>query len=105
MSNTKPTIFSFFSGAGFLDLGFEKNGFDVALVNEIHAPFVQAYRYSRQQMAIPEPSQGYVVDDIDSFLTPEGLEDITDLAQKAFSTGKPLGFIGGLKWTPTSRQT
>lgn len=95
MSKAKPTIFSFFSGAGFLDLGFEQGGFDVALVNEIHAPFVQAYRYSRQQMGIPEPSQGYVVDDIDSFLTPEGLEDISELAQQAFSTGKPLGFIGG----------
>lgn len=95
MLNAKPTIFSFFSGAGFLDLGFELGGFDVALVNEIHAPFVQAYRYSRQKMGIPEPSQGYVVDDIDSFLTPAGLEDISDLAQQALLTGKPLGFIGG----------
>ena len=34
-----PLIFSFFSGAGFLDLGFEKAGFEIGYVNEIHKPF------------------------------------------------------------------
>jgi DNA (cytosine-5)-methyltransferase 1 len=92
---SKPTIFSFFSGAGFLDLGFEKNGFDVTLVNEIHAPFVQAYRYSRQQMGIAEPQHGYIVDDIDSLLTKEGLEEIQTFAQDTLAQGSPLGFIGG----------
>ena len=29
----KKVIFSFFSGSGFLDLGFELNGFDIDLVN------------------------------------------------------------------------
>ena len=95
MAIQKPVIFSFFSGAGFLDLGFEKNGFDVALVNEIHEPFVQAYRYSRQQMQIPEPRCGYVIDDIDSLLTPEGLNEISSLADQVRATGAPLGFIGG----------
>ncbi len=95
MTIQKPVIFSFFSGAGFLDLGFEKNGFDVALVNEIHEPFVDAYRYSRQQMQIPEPRCGYVVDDIDSLLTPDGLKEISALAEQVRSSGAPLGFIGG----------
>ena len=95
MTSKKPVIFSFFSGAGFLDLGFEKNGFDVALVNEIHEPFVQAYRYSRQQMQIPEPRHGYVIDDIDSLLTPEGLREISSLAEQVRDSGAPLGFIGG----------
>ncbi|MCG3367226.1 DNA cytosine methyltransferase, partial [Neisseria meningitidis] len=40
-------IFSFFSGAGFLDLGFELSGFDIAFVNEVHPPFLEAYKYSR----------------------------------------------------------
>ena len=95
MPTNKPVIFSFFSGAGFLDLGFEKNGFDVAFVNEIHAPFVEAYSYSRQQMNSPEPSMGYFVNDIDNFLTPSGLQELTQLTEQIRSTGAPIGFIGG----------
>ena len=45
-----PTIFSFFSGAGFLDLGFELSGFRVALVNEYYKPFLEAYHYARQHL-------------------------------------------------------
>ena len=36
-------ILSFFSGAGFLDLGFLKAGFEIAWHNECHKPFVRAY--------------------------------------------------------------
>ena len=33
-------IFSFFSGAGFLDLGFELHGnYNIVFVNEFHEPF------------------------------------------------------------------
>ena len=41
--SSRPKIFSFFSGSGFLDLGFELNNFDIAYVNEIYPPFMQAY--------------------------------------------------------------
>ena len=41
----KHAVFSFFSGAGFLDLGFEDAGFDVVFVNEINAEFMEAYKY------------------------------------------------------------
>jgi DNA (cytosine-5)-methyltransferase 1 len=95
MSTIPPTIFSFFSGAGFLDLGFEKNGFNVSLVNEIHEPFVQAYQYSRQRMGINQPRHGYIVDDIDQLLTPQGLQDLREMAADSWATGAPLGFIGG----------
>ena len=54
-----PLIFSFFAGAGFLDLGFEKEGFEVAYVNEIHAPFLEAYKHSRSKLKIPQPLYGY----------------------------------------------
>tara|TARA_R110002049_G_scaffold124853_3_gene280419 strand:- start:1953 stop:2186 length:234 start_codon:yes stop_codon:yes gene_type:complete len=50
---TKPSIFSFFSGAGFLDLGFETDGYDVCYVNEYHVPFLDAYKHSRRVMGIP----------------------------------------------------
>jgi len=33
--NVWKVVFLFFSGSGFLDLGFEKNGFGVDLVNEL----------------------------------------------------------------------
>ena len=54
-----PCIFSFFSGSGLLDLGFESIGFNVAYVNEIFPPFMQAYRYSRQCLNLPQPEYGY----------------------------------------------
>jgi DNA (cytosine-5)-methyltransferase 1 len=34
-------VFSFFSGAGFLDLGFEKSGFEIAFANELNVEFVE----------------------------------------------------------------
>jgi DNA (cytosine-5)-methyltransferase 1 len=92
---SKPVIFSFFSGAGFLDLGFEKNGFDVAFVNEIHQPFVDAYRYSRQQMGMTEPELGYFIDDIDCFLVDEGRKQLDSMVQSKKSQNSLVGFIGG----------
>ena len=96
MSIPAPHIFSFFSGAGFLDLGFEKSGFNVSLVNEIHEPFVLAYKYSREQMKLPEPMFGYIVDSIDNSLTNVGIEELKAYANAARAEGAPLGFIGGL---------
>ena len=59
MSDTKLKIFSFFSGSGFLDLGFEKAGYEIELVNEFQPKFMSAYKYSRKKMNIPEPKYGY----------------------------------------------
>ena len=50
MKKAKLKIFSFFSGSGFLDLGFEDNGFDIEFVNEFHPAFMNAYKYSREKM-------------------------------------------------------
>ena len=52
MTKRKLKIFSFFSGSGFLDLGFEKNGFEIVFVNEFHPAFMKAYKYSRKKMKI-----------------------------------------------------
>lgn len=41
-------VFSFFSGLGFMDLGFEEAGFDIAFVNEYNHSFIQAYQYARR---------------------------------------------------------
>jgi len=45
-------VFSFFSGAGFLDLDFEKSGFEIAFANELNAGFVEGYRHSRAKMGL-----------------------------------------------------
>ena len=41
-------IYSFFAGVGFLDLGFQKAGFDIVFVNEFNERFMQAYQYARR---------------------------------------------------------
>ena len=51
----KLNIFSFFSGSGFLDLGFELNGYSIELVNEFSSSFINAYKYSRKQMGLKVP--------------------------------------------------
>mgnify|MGYP004651299985 CR=1 FL=1 len=54
-------FFSFFSGLGFMgfmDLGFEEAGFDIAFVNEYNHSFIQAYQYARRNR-IYSPRYGY----------------------------------------------
>jgi len=49
----KIGVFSFFAGAGFLDLGFEQAGaYEILFVNEFHKPFVDIYINSRKKMKI-----------------------------------------------------
>ncbi len=87
-------IFSFFAGAGFLDLGFEKTGFDVAFVNEFYKPFLDAYRYSRKQMNIEEPEYGYYNGDIVDLLNNKH-EEFEQKINALRNQKKIIGFIGG----------
>ena len=64
----KPQIFSFFSGIGFLDLGFEKAGFTSSFVNEFDPDFLYAYKYARKKMRIKSPTYGYLQDSAESVL-------------------------------------
>lgn len=91
--NSKATIISFFAGAGFLDLGFEKAGFNIGLVNEIFSPFVEAYKFSRNNMGIPEPEYGFHTDNIENFLTDSSIID--RIIKKNSLQGNLVGFIGG----------
>ena len=64
-------IFSFFAGAGFLDLGFEKaRGFDVVFVNEFSRTFNNIYQYARENMGIRGPRLGHHVCSIEDLDTP-----------------------------------
>jgi DNA (cytosine-5)-methyltransferase 1 len=91
----KIGIFSFFAGAGFLDLGFEKAGFDVLYVNEIHRPFLDAYTHSRAQMGIQLPKFGVCQEDISSLAEKSGRTKMLQLMKSARKTHQLIGFIGG----------
>lgn len=86
-------IFSFFSGSGFLDLGFESAGFTVDLVNEFNPAFLAAYQYSRRELGIPEPQYGYSRD-VNEFLGPRS-EELTQHIAEQHQEGNLVGFIGG----------
>ncbi len=90
----EPIIFSFFSGSGFLDLGFEKSGFDVRFVNEYHKPFLEAYKYSRKVMKLPVPKYGHYLGSIEDFVTGEQAEELGQLVENA-KADSLVGFIGG----------
>ena len=56
-------VYSFFSGVGFLDLGFENAGFDIVFVNEHNERFLQAYQYARRNNN-HDPLYGYSNEDV-----------------------------------------
>ncbi|MDE6095132.1 MAG: DNA cytosine methyltransferase [Muribaculaceae bacterium] len=88
-------IFSFFSGAGFLDLGFELSGhFNVVYVNEFHKAFNDVYKYARNKMGIEPPIYGHHVEDITKII---GSDELAELKmQVSESKAKTLtGIIGG----------
>lgn len=92
--SAKKIIFSFFSGSGFLDLGFETNGFKVDLVNEFQPEFLRAYQYSRQKMNLEKPRFGYFNIDINEFLSDRAAE-LKSYVEKVREEGDLVGFIGG----------
>ena len=90
----KPSIFSFFSGCGILDLGFEKAGYNVVFVNEFSPAFLSAYQYSRSKMDIPSPQYGYANTDVNVFLDARKSE-LTQYIQEERNAKNLVGFIGG----------
>ena len=91
----KLAVFSFFSGGGFLDLGFEDAGFEVVLVNEIHPPFMAAYKHSRKVLGHREPRFGHDETSIDSFLSRAKLDRLTAAIKTLRKEGYLVGFVGG----------
>lgn len=87
-------LFSFFSGSGFLDLGFEMAGFKIEFVNEFSASFMEAYQYSREKMGIRKPKYGYANVDINEFLITRS-DELKQEIEDARSDGSLVGFIGG----------
>lgn len=93
--DSKINIFSFFSGAGFLDLGFELSGhFKVVYVNEFHKAFNDVYKFARDKMGIEPPMFGHHVEDITKII---GSEEFKVLKKQVSQSKKEAltGIIGG----------
>lgn len=91
-------LFSFFAGAGFLDLGFEMTGhFKTLYVNEFKPSFNYIYQYSREKLGIEKPLFGHHLGDIQSWLSGDKNELLQDYLKRAREkSGIDLvGFIGG----------
>lgn len=91
----KPHIFSFFAGAGFLDLGFEDEGFETVFANEIFPSFARAYEHSRKVRDLPPLRYGILVDSIEAMALPQNLQDLKKNVKESRSLGALVGFIGG----------
>jgi DNA (cytosine-5)-methyltransferase 1 len=90
----KHNLVSFFSGSGFLDLGFEMtSGYAIHLTNEIHASFISAYTHARKKMKLAEPSYGNLSESIIFLLSNE--HRINKLVNDIRKQTGYLGFIGG----------
>ena len=92
----KIGIFSFFAGAGFLDLGFEMTkGFETLFVNEYHQAFMEIYKSSRKNLKIKQPKFGHHVCDVTTFLNDEKSIFLNQSIKSAKETHNLVGFIGG----------
>lgn len=94
----RPAIFSFFSGAGFLDLGFETSGFNIVYVNEIFPPFMSAYRYSREVLNLSLPEYGYhegEAADVTKLTEGIAAQRLWELVNDCRKSDNIVGFIGG----------
>lgn len=91
-------IFSFFSGAGFLDLGFELQGdYNILFVNEFHLAFNKIYQYARTKMHLAPPKYGHHVEDITEYIDGKHEDRLKQLLNwvKQSKAEELTGFIGG----------
>ncbi|NLJ31763.1 MAG: DNA cytosine methyltransferase [Clostridiales bacterium] len=85
-------VFSFFSGLGFLDLGFENAGFNIVFVNEHDERFLRAYQYARRNN-VHIPVYGYSHEDVRAYLADEFWQ--ASFPNYNHREKKLIGFIGG----------
>ena len=91
----KINIFSFFSGAGFLDLGFDLEGhYRTVYVSEYHKPFNDIYQHSREVLNIPKPRYGNHIENILDIVDDKNISRIKKLVDKS-KAQTITGIIGG----------
>jgi len=89
------SVFSFFSGIGFLDLGFESVGYNVVYSNEVWPEFARGYIESRRKLGISVPKYGIDVRSIDDFQAGEHTLRLGNMISNERNEGKLVCFIGG----------
>lgn len=89
------SIISFFTGAGFLDLGFEKAGFRVDMVNEYEREFLAGYRHARSCMGSPSARYGHHLGSAEELASGAQLERLVRIVEDIRSQGRRVGFVGG----------
>ena len=89
------SVFSFFSGVGMLDLAFERNQYNIVLVNEYSNHFLDAYKYARQCLNIPPPIYGYYEKSAEYFARKRGKKRLLELMFEERAQRNLVGFIGG----------
>lgn len=87
-------IYSFFSGLGFLDLGFELSGYNISFVNEYNESFINAYKFARKNMNLKKPVHGYYCGSIDDLLRGNKKKELQEYIAADKKNGI-VGFIGG----------
>jgi DNA (cytosine-5)-methyltransferase 1 len=96
MSNTKPyTVFSFFTGAGFLDAGFQAAGFQVAFANEYVSEFARGYEYGLASLKHQAPEHGVHVKSIEAYAASDGLRVLKEMMSIQRRHKRLVGFVGG----------
>lgn len=89
------SVFSFFSGIGFLDLGFESVGYEVVYSNEVWPEFARGYIAARNKLNISHPKYGMDVRSIDDLLLQEHFDRLKKMISNEHACGKLVCFIGG----------
>lgn len=96
MEQAQTGMFSFFTGAGFLDLGFEDAGFVSLAANEIDPDFAMVYRHSRNKLGKPMPEWGLNEESIAVYLEDaERKKWLAEALAKARKRFPWVGFVGG----------
>lgn len=90
-NNNRIPIVSFFTGGGFMDMGFIESGFDVVYANEMHPPFIKIHDEGIESWC---NANGY---DFQKISSTDSITSIKDILQTAFNndTPKVWGIIGG----------
>ena len=88
-------IVSFFSGAGFLDLGLESVGFETLMANEINPDFAFSYVYGRSVAGLPAPKYGVSCTSVEEFLSGPYSKVLSRICANERRNGEVVGFVGG----------
>jgi DNA (cytosine-5)-methyltransferase 1 len=88
-------VYSFFSGIGLLDLGFENAGFNIEFVSDIKRAFLHGYQYARKCMKLSAPMYGYWNASIDEALDNRLENSLKNALCDSKSRNQRVFFVGG----------